>query len=67
MCDEQDIQVIGQKLEESHSSPYLVEIQHFGSRFFYCSFLGITLCGDVAPPIASGQDCRITDGEECVP
>lgn len=55
------------KLEESHTSPYLAEIQHFGSRFFSCSFLSITVCGDVAPPIASGQACRVKDGAECDP
>lgn len=46
MCDKQDTKVIGQKLEESNGSPYLAEIQHFGSYFFFCSFLGISLFGD---------------------
>lgn len=44
-----DKQVIDQKLEESHISPYLGEIHHSG--FFFCSFLGIPLCRDATSTI----------------
>lgn len=46
ICDKQDLRRLVKSWRRATVLPYLTEIQHFGSCFFFCSFLGMSLCGN---------------------
>lgn len=56
ICDKQDLRRLVKSWRKATVLPYLTEIQHFGSCFFFCSFLGMSLCGN-APVTMKTTSC----------